>query len=80
MSRTLGSPRQEALRRLLVAEREKAGLSQQELAEELKQHQSLVARIESGQRRIDVVEFLELAEVIGFDPARAVQKIKAHKR
>ncbi len=80
MSRTLGSPRHKALWRLLVAERKKAGLSQQKLAKILKEHQSFVARLESGQRRIDVVEFLELAEIIGFDPARALTKIKAHKR
>lgn len=80
MSQTLGSPRHEALRELLVAERKKAGLSQEKLAKILRQHQSFVARLESGQRRIDVVEFLELAEIIGFDPSRALAKIKAHKR
>ena len=31
-------------------------------------HQSLVARIESGQRRVDVVELVVLARAIGFDP------------
>lgn len=80
MSQTLGSPRHEALRELLVAERKKAGLSQEKLAKILRQHQSFVARLESGQRRIDVVEFLELAEIIGFDPNRALTQIKAHKR
>lgn len=79
MSRTLGSARHKALCALLVAEREKADLSQEELAEMLDQHQSFVARLESGQRRIDVVEFLELAEAIGFDPVRALKKIKAHR-
>lgn len=80
MSQTLGSTRHEALCMLLVAERKKAGLNQEKLAKKLKQHQSFVARIESGQRRIDVVEFLELAEVIGFDPIRALAKIKAQRR
>lgn len=80
MSRTLGSARQEALRELLVAERIKAGLNQAKLAKKLKQHQSFVARLEGGERRIDVVEFLELAEVIGFDPIRALAKIRTHRR
>lgn len=80
MSRTLGSARHEALRQLLVAERQKAGLSQEKLAKKLKQHQSFVARLEGGERRIDVVEFLELAETIGFDPIRALLSIKTHRR
>lgn len=80
MSRTLGSARHKTLCALLVAEREKAELSQETVAERLKQHQSFVARVESGQRRIDVVEFLELAEAIGFDPVRALAKIRAHRR
>jgi transcriptional regulator with XRE-family HTH domain len=79
MSRTLGSARHKALCALLVAERDKADLSQEALADRLNQHQSFVARLESGQRRIDVVEFLELAEAIGFDPIRALKKIKAHR-
>lgn len=79
MSRTLGSARHKALCALLVAERDRADLSQEALADRLNQHQSFVARLESGQRRIDVVEFLELAEAIGFDPIRALKKIKAHR-
>jgi ribosome-binding protein aMBF1 (putative translation factor) len=79
MSRTLGSARHKALCALIVAERKKAKLQQAKLAKKIKQHQSFVARLESGQRRIDVVEFLELAEAIGFDPIRALKKIKAHR-
>jgi ribosome-binding protein aMBF1 (putative translation factor) len=79
MSRTLGSARHKALYALIVAERKKAKLQQAKLAKKIKQHQSFVARLESGQRRIDVVEFLELAEAIGFDPIRALKKIKAHR-
>ena len=36
----------------------------------------VVARLESGQRRIDVVEFLELAEAVGIDPARTISALK----
>jgi len=38
--------------------------------------ESFVARLESGQRRIDVVEFLELAEVLKFDVVKAVTALK----
>jgi transcriptional regulator with XRE-family HTH domain len=59
----------------LVERRKKAGLTQAEVAKRLGRYQSYVATIESGQRRIDVVEFIALAAAIGFDPANAVRKV-----
>ena len=35
-----------------------------------------LARLESGQRRIDVVEFLDLADALGFDPVRAISALR----
>ncbi|MFV1635879.1 MULTISPECIES: helix-turn-helix domain-containing protein [Phaeobacter] len=54
-----------------------AGLSQQQLAAKLKRHQSFVARLESGERRIDVVEFTVLARVIGFDKNEVLSIVEA---
>ena len=73
MPKTLRSPRQEALRAFLVHERKKAGLTQADVSSKLGQYQSFIARIESGQRRIDVIELLDLAKAIGFKP-RAILK------
>jgi hypothetical protein len=75
MSRTLQSPRHEALRAFLVEKRKKAGLTQAEVAKSLRRHQSFVATVERGQRRIDVVELLDFAAAIGFDPHAAIRKI-----
>ena len=41
----------------------------------MRQYQSWVARIESGQRRIDLIEFFALARAIGFDPYKALKSI-----
>jgi transcriptional regulator with XRE-family HTH domain len=79
MSRTLRSRRQEALRTFLIERRTKAGLTQTELAKRLGEYQSFVARIESGQRRIDVVELLDLAKSIGFEPREAIKRLLATK-
>lgn len=79
MSSTLSSKRHGSLVALLIRERKSANMTQAEVAQRLKQHQSFVARIESGQRRIDVVEFLEISEVIGFDPKQAIAQLKAIK-
>ena len=48
-------------------------MTQADLAARLGEYQSFV---ESGQRRIDVAEFLELADVVGLDPARAISALK----
>jgi HTH-type transcriptional regulator/antitoxin HipB len=76
MSRTLRSSRQKKLVALIIAERKAAGLSQAEVAKKLRRYQSVVANIESGERRIDVVEFLEIAEAIGFNPAEAIERLR----
>lgn len=77
MVKTLGSRRHKALIALLIKEREAAGVTQAELAAALGQYQSFVARLESGERRIDVIEFLDIAQVIGFDPKSIISKLEA---
>jgi transcriptional regulator with XRE-family HTH domain len=76
MPKTLRSPRQEALRAFLVKERKKAGLTQADVSAKLGQYQSFIARIESGQRRIDVIEFLDLAKAIGFNAQAALKRLE----
>nr|WP_275116250.1 helix-turn-helix transcriptional regulator [Aliiroseovarius subalbicans] len=61
----------------MVDARQKAGFSQKELAARLKCHQSLVARLESGERRIDVVELIVLARAIGFDASEILAIVEA---
>jgi transcriptional regulator with XRE-family HTH domain len=66
-----------ALCQALVDARKSAGLGQDDLADRLKCHQSLVARIESGERRIDVVELVVLARAIGVDPFDVLAIVEA---
>jgi transcriptional regulator with XRE-family HTH domain len=63
--------------KILVDERKARNIRQQGLARRMRQHQSWVSRLESGQRRVDVCEFIELAEAIGFDASAALRKIQA---
>ena len=74
------SKRQERLVEFIVSERKRRKIQQQKLARRLKQHQSWVSRLESGQRRIDVCEFLDLAKAIGFNPYMALRKIQGERR
>ena len=65
MTKTIRSSGHEALREAIIAARKAAGLTQAQLAERLRCHQSFVARVESGQRRIDVVELVVISRAIG---------------
>ena len=75
MSKTLASPRHDALRRFVIAQRKKAKLRQVDVAKRLGRYQSYVTNIETGQRRIDVVELVDLAQAIGFDPREAIKAV-----
>lgn len=79
MEKTLGSGQHRALIDFLIQQREKRSMTQSDLADALGEYQSFVARLESGQRRIDVVEFLRLAEVLKYDAADALKGLQTLK-
>ncbi len=61
-------------RTLLVEVRQKAGLTQAQLAKRLSKPQSFVSKMERGERRIDVVEFDTVARALGADPIRLLKR------
>jgi transcriptional regulator with XRE-family HTH domain len=62
------------LRKLLVEVRKGAGLTQAELAHRLKRPQSFVSKYERGERRLDIVEFRDVADALGIDPIRFLRR------
>ena len=70
MEKSLKSAEYARLIALLVATRHKAGIRQQALAKKLRKPQSFVAKYEGGERRLDVVEFITIAEALGADPLK----------
>ena len=54
---------------VLVAWRRGAGISQRELARRIRRSNSHVSMIENGQRRLELLEFYEIARALGVSPA-----------
>lgn len=78
--KSLRSPAHVHLLKLLVAARDKAGLTQQQLADRLGKPQSFISKYEGGERRIDVIEFIAIADALQIDAGRAIKDVRAKYR
>ena len=76
MPGSLGSSRYNRLIELMIAARQDAQLTQQQVADRLHKPQSYVAKVERGERRLDLVEFLDLAKAVRIDPRRIIDQIE----
>ena len=75
MRDTLRSPRQLELRKLLLRRRTDHGLTQVELAKRLDKPQSFVAKYEGGERRLSVIEFIDIAEALQIRPSDLLDEL-----
>lgn len=80
MPSTIRSPRQKLLVERITDARKEAGITQADLAKRFGKHQPFIANIEAGERRIDVVELIEIAEIIGMDIHALIDELKALPR
>lgn len=62
---------------MITRKRHAAGLTQEYVSKAIGQHQSYIAKLETRQRRLDVVEYIAIAKVVGFDPAAEIQILAA---
>jgi transcriptional regulator with XRE-family HTH domain len=60
---------------MLIAARETTGLTQIEVAEALGRPQSFVSKYEIGERRIDVEEFLQIADALQIDAVTLLRSL-----
>lgn len=72
---TLRTRRHRALITVLIDLRKRKGLTQRQLAAQLRAPQNYVAQIESGLRRVDVVEFSEYVMALGEDPVAIYRQV-----
>jgi transcriptional regulator with XRE-family HTH domain len=61
---------------VIIAARNELGLSQRELAQLLQKPQSYVSKYERGERRLDIVEFLELSKILKLDPCAVLGQME----
>ncbi|HEX2812600.1 MAG TPA: helix-turn-helix transcriptional regulator [Sphingopyxis sp.] len=80
MARSLRTPKHRQLQSGLADARKAAGLTQVQLAERLGRPQSFVAKYEVGERRIDVVEFCEIADALKLDASALLSSIFMDRR
>lgn len=60
--------RRKKLLAILKEARLQAGLRQVDVADLLRKPQSFVAKVESGERKIDFIETIDICHAIGIDP------------
>ncbi len=78
MPTALHSRRYKNFRGLLIERRKEAGLTQETLAQKLSKPQSFVSKYEKGERRLDVIEYLDVAAAIGFDPQKLIGELESN--
>lgn len=75
MRRWVSAASYEAMIKVLVAARHDADFTQAALAQKLGKPPSFIAKIELGERRIDIVEVVALARAMGQDPVKLIEKM-----
>jgi transcriptional regulator with XRE-family HTH domain len=87
MKESINSPEYQVVLETLLAMRTKAGMTQRDLAKALGREHSFVWRIETGRRRLDVIEFFWLCRTLKQDAAsvyrdiiRKINRTKVAKR
>ncbi len=68
MRRWVSSPSYRATVDVLVAARRKSGLSQKAVADLIGKPPSFIAKIELGERRLDLVEYVAIARALDIKP------------
>lgn len=76
MPNPMHDPRYAEFRTLLLEAREHARVTQVELASRLGKPQSYVSKYERGERRLDMIEFIDVARALGIDPLTMVSELR----
>ncbi|TEU25169.1 helix-turn-helix domain-containing protein [Alkanindiges illinoisensis] len=73
---SIHSPQHKWLREYFVQRRKELGLSQRAFAVRLNVVYSFVGKIETGDRRLDMFEFINYCEALEVDPIKVIEEIR----
>jgi len=73
--KSIYSRQSQALGKVLREARNKAGLSLREFEDEYGWSKSTLSEIECGQRRLDVIEFIQLCKILKLDASKVIKKL-----
>ncbi len=76
MAKLLHAQEYEHFRSLLAATRAKCKLTQADVSARLGRPQSFVSKYESGERRLDVVEFIQLSMALEVEPQTIICQVQ----
>lgn len=76
MSKSLQDDQRKKLAHLLAEHRKAKGMTQAALARVMGRHQPFIANIESGERRLDVIELMEICEILDTDFVALVSELR----
>jgi transcriptional regulator with XRE-family HTH domain len=79
VKKTIYSKEQKAFCKMLREQRKRKLFTQVDLAEGLEVNQQWVSKVESGERRLDVLEFSRVAEVLSIDVGRFFEELRKHE-
>jgi transcriptional regulator with XRE-family HTH domain len=74
-NKSLRSKWHQAVVTVIAASRREANMTQEDLANRLGWHRSRIAKIESGERRIDVAEFITIAGALKVEPEQLFARV-----
>lgn len=77
MVKSLHSRQYTIFRELLTQAREDVGMTQVQVATKLGKPQSYVSKYESGDRRLDVTEFVQIADLLSLDISSFLDQYRA---
>jgi len=75
VKKSLANKKQKVFLELLYQVRTTSGLRQIDLANKLNVNQSFISKIESGERRIDIIELIEICECLEVNILDFVKKL-----
>jgi len=75
MKTSVYSPHYDKLRLWLKAHREERSLSLRDVSEKWGKHHSILGKIEQARRKIELVEFIELCQILEVDPLEGLSVI-----